>query len=124
MTWPDLETVIPRRLSDALDVPAGPETPADLSVFVRVSIAGGADDGLNDVVAVDVEAFAPTRAGARNLAEDARQAMLQLAGTDVSDDGTELIDTVTTAVRPQWVDYKNTLVERFVAAYRVTTRRQ
>lgn len=124
MTWPQLERVIPPRLTEALGIEAGPATPADLSIFLRVSIASGSDDGLNDSTLVDIEAFAPTREGAYNLADDARAVMLAMGGTDRSRDGNELIDTVLTATRPTWVDYRNPNVHRVVASYRVTTRTQ
>ncbi|NNG20498.1 hypothetical protein HJ590_13165 [Naumannella sp. ID2617S] len=124
MTWPQLEAVIPPRLTEALGVDSGPVTPGDLSIFLRVSVASGTDDGFNDSTLVDVEAFAPTRSGAINLAEDARGVMLALGGTDRSTSGDQLIDKVETATRPAWVDYRNPNVHRVVASYRVTTRSQ
>lgn len=122
--WPQLEVVIPPLLTEALGIDAGPVTPSDLSLFLRVSVASGADDGFNDSTLVDVEAFAPTRGGATNLAEDARAVMLTLGGTDRSQAGDELIDRVETATRPVWVDYRNPNVHRVVASYRVITRAQ
>lgn len=119
MSWPNLETLVSDRLSSVLGVAAGPETPADLSLYLRVTVASGDDDSLNDRTLVDVEAFAPTRDGATNLAEDARMVMLGMAATN---NGGGLVDTVTTALRPRWVDYRNPDVERVVSAYRIVCR--
>lgn len=126
MRWVDVEKVVAARLTAALAVPADSETPEVLEgkTFLRVMVASGDDDGINDSPTVDVEAFAPSRRGAYLLAEDARLVMLGMAGRDPSGDGRELIDSVSTAVRPRWVDYRNPKVDRVVAAYRVTTRLQ
>lgn len=124
MNWPDLEEIIPRCLTAALGVESGTDTFDDLSVFNRISIVGGPDDGFVESALVDVESFAPTREGARNLAEDTRQVVLSLAGTDASDTGSELIDTVRTETRPRWVNYRNPDLQRYVGSYRITTRLQ
>ena len=112
MDWPDIEALVVQRLS-ALVLPVmDPTGTRGLSVgvltdvlepgstwFVRVSIVGGGDDGFTERVVLDVEAFAPTRAGAMDLAAAARRATLALAGT-AEPDGTGLVDTVETVQRP------------------------
>ena len=139
--WLDVEAVLVGRLTELLparvqnDPDLAPlastlgvsvSTTADLEgrLFVRVNVVGGSDDGLNDSAMVDVEAFAPGRDLASTLAAVARQTMLDLAGTDASADGRQLIDTVRTSTRPRWVDYRNTKVQRYVASYWVTNRLQ
>lgn len=129
MRWPDIEALLVERLPELLPAADGvaTSTPGNLDglAFVRVTIApGGTDDGFNDTARVDVEAFAPTREGASELAEDTRRAMLALAASDTSADGSKLIDRVITVVRPYWVNYRNPAIHRFVATYQLTTRVQ
>lgn len=126
LSWPDVEEIVVAYLSDALDqVEVATSTPDDLTrAFVKVTVQTGTDDGVNDRALVDVQAFAPTRTGARTLAEDCRDAMHALAARDFSDDGSELVDRVQTSLRPAWVDYKNLRIHRFVASYWLTTRPQ
>lgn len=127
LSWPDVEALVVAYLEGALD---GPEvattTPADLEgrAFVKVTVQTGTDDGVNDRALVDVQSFAPSREGARNLAEDCRAAMHALVARDFSDNGSELVDRVQTSLRPAWVDYKNPRIHRFVASYWLTTRPQ
>lgn len=124
--WPDVEAIVVAYLESTLaPVQVATSTPDDLSVpFVKVAVSTGTDDGVNDRALVDVQAFAPTREGARNLAEDCRTALHALTGRDYSADGSELIDRVMTSLRPAWVDYKNPRTHRFVASYWLTTRPQ
>lgn len=129
MRWVDVEALLVERLPALLPgVDAvGTDTPSDLAgmVFVRITVApGGTDDGLNDNVRVDVETFAPTREAAVTLGEDARQAMMRLAGTDTSSNGRALVDRVSTIVRPHWRDYRNPAIQRVVATYDVISRLQ
>lgn len=134
--WMDVEAVLVRRLRDALRPLMDPDgsrklgvatdTPADLKGrwFVRVQVVTGSDDGLTDSPMVDVETFAPTREDSSDLAMTTRRVLLAMAGTDTSPDGRQLFDTVRTATRPVWVDYRNPDVQRFVATYWVTSRLQ
>ena len=122
--WPDIELVVGTWLRASLPtarvvtkLPATLETAMPL---VWVARGPGSDDGITDSPLVDVAAFAATRAGMWQLAEDARQAMHELAGKVVAGD---LVDTVDTAVGPVWLDYENDAVNRAVASYRLALRR-
>ena len=120
--WPDVEALAVRYLNTALVVRVATNVPADvdsLPGFVRVSRGPGSDDGVTDAPLVDVETFAPTQGVAATLAEDAREAMHDLAGTVVNG---ALVDAVTTATAPVRVAYSPNLT-RYVASYRVTLRR-
>lgn len=120
--WPDVEKALVPHLTQALGVRAAVATPADLEQlpgFVRITRGPGEDDGLTDSAAVDVEAFAPTRAAAWALAEQARAVVLGLQGRRV---GAVLFDSARTVSAPQWVDFRNPAVHRFVAVYRVAFR--
>jgi len=102
---------------------AGTSTPADLEkagIFHRVSRGTGSDDGTTDAPLVDVETFASRRMTAAEAAELARQTMLALVGRSVAG---ALIDRVSTATGPTWLDYRNPAVHRYVHSYRVELRR-
>src|SRR5699024_1548307 len=78
MRWPDVEKLVIAHLNAALSVRVATNLPANvesLPGFVRVSRGPGSDDGITDEPLVDVEAFAPSRGAAADLAEGARQAM-------------------------------------------------
>lgn len=118
----DVEAVVVTHLTATVGA-TSTALPGDLEGSLprtRVAVGGGSDDGVTDEALVDVESFADTRAGAADLAEDSRQAMLGLAASTA---GGPLVDWVRTATRPVWVDYKNPAVHRFVATYRVALRR-
>lgn len=102
---------------------AGTSTPNNLEsagVFHRVSRGPGSDDGTTDAPLMDIETFASRRLAAAEAAEVARQVMLSLTGQSI---GGVLIDRVTTASAPAWVDFKNPAVHRYVHSYRVELRR-
>ena len=129
MRFIDLEAAIIARLPATLPEPidwCSTDTPGDLTgtVGVQVAVAVGSDDSLTDSTLLDVYCFAPTREGAFDLAEDVRLGMLSLTATDPSLAGNQLIDTVRTASRPYWLDYRNPATHRVAAAYRVTSRIQ
>ena len=127
LSWPDVEEIVVAYLESVLTgVEVASSTPDRLEgkSFVKVTVQTGTDDGITDRAMVDVQAFAPSRAGAQALAEDCRNALHDLAARAVSDDGTSLVDRVQTSLRPAWVDYKNPRVHRFVASYWLTTRAQ
>lgn len=137
MDWPDIEALVISRLlprvkeavdpdgSRGLDVDASVRTDdLDAGVwFVRVQAIGGTDNGLTERVRVDVEAFAPERADAMDLAHAARRIMQGLAGTADADGG-RLIDAVRTAQRPIVLPYRNDKTTRVGASYDVETRLQ
>lgn len=121
--WPDVEKALVAHLAQTLGARVSVKTPPDLEHlpgFVRVTRGPGTDDGLTDAPTIDVEAFAPSRGAARELAERARQAMHELQGRRAD---AVLFDSVRTAVAPSWVDWGNPAVHRFVAAYAVGFRR-
>lgn len=129
MRFPDLEALIIARLPQLLPLPldwCSTDTPEVLKgrVGVRIIAGPGSDDGLTDSTLVDVECFAPSRAGAFDLAEDVRIAMVAIAATDTSTAGDQLVDRVETAVRPAWSDYRDPDTNRVAASYRVFTRIQ
>jgi len=100
-------------------------TPADLEGrwFVRLEVVNGTDDGLTDTAWVDVEAFTPDRGQSMDLAHAARRAIHGLAGT-ARTDGQGLVDSVDTATRPRWINYRNPAIHRVAATYVVATRLQ
>lgn len=99
----------------------GTDTPADLAgkVFLKVTSPTGSASTIDDVFLVDLDAFAPTREGAFQLARDGRKALTALAATAPLGG---LIDTVRTATLPSWIDYRNPAVQRVHASYRVVAR--
>ena len=124
MRWPDIELVVGAYLRSTLTARVVTKLPATLETampLLWVARGPGSDDGFTDSPLVDVAAFAATRAGMWDLAEDAREAMHALAGRSV---GGALIDTVSTAVAPVWLDYENDAVNRAVASYRLALRKR
>lgn len=122
MAWPDLELLAVTYLSDQLGVRVVTVLPADLAdhlPLIRVARGPGDDDKVTDSPLLDVETFAADRGGMWDLAEDTRQALHALAGRAV--DG-KLVDTVTTATGPTWVEYGNPAAHRAVASYRFALR--
>lgn len=121
--WPDVEALAVSYLSSRLSsVRVATKVPVDvndLAGFVRVARGPGGDDGVTDSPLLDVEAFAPSQQVASGLAEDAREALHDLAGAVV---GGALVDSVSTSVGPVWVEY-SPHVERYVASYRLNLRK-
>ena len=121
--WPDVEALAVSYLRAALGVSVATNVPADVETrpaFVRVTRGPGSDDGTTDAPLLDVEAFAPTQGAASALAEDAREAMHNLAGAVVNG---ALVDSVSTATAPVRVAYSPN-VTRYVASYRLNLRKQ
>jgi hypothetical protein len=88
--------------------------------FLRVTCFGGTDDLITDLSRVDVDAFAATRAAAKELAGAARQRLL---GKPHVGDGW-VLDHVRTDVKPHYVPYVDSPPPyRYTAAYSVTARR-
>ena len=132
-SWPDVEALVVSRVAPVvvaeLDplgdyrLDGGTDTPEDLAgrLWFRVGVVNGNDDGLTDTAIVDVEAFAPTRELAADLALALRHAVHQLAGTG---EVGALVDSVRTVARPRFMPYANPNVYRFGATYAVATRLQ
>jgi hypothetical protein len=136
--WPDIHPLAIAHLRTVLGMPPGgvaTEVPGgDASKvgsmewfvtehggFIRVARGPGSDDSVSDSFLLDVETFTGLTAGAGwTLAEDAREAMHDLAGAAVNG---VLVDTVSTATAPVRVDYSPN-VERYVASYRLNLRKR
>ena len=124
--WANPEKTLRKMLVEAEVLPAdriGVSVPGNLEEVlphIRLTTVRGADDGLTDRVVVDLEWFDTSRSKASDGAEMLRGTLHRLAGTQTSDG--HLIDTVTTANRPHWVDYKNPKIHRYAATYEVSTR--
>ncbi len=121
--WPDVEALAVTYLSAALSVRVATNVPTDvhdLPNFVRIARGPGSDDGITDSPLLDVETFAPSQGDAADLAEDAREAMHNLAGAAVNG---ALVDSVETATGPVRVRYSPS-VERYVASYRLHLRKR
>lgn len=124
MAWPDVERLAVAYLSERLGVRVSTKVPNNLTSvlpMVRIIRGAGSDDGITDSPLLDVEAFAGDQPAASALAEDAREALHDLAGRAVNGD---LVDTVATATGPVRLDWGNPAVERYVASYRLGLRRK
>lgn len=118
--WPDLESllvkVLPQRVAvDGVSTVTPPTL--DGKRWLRVTYGPGSESTVDESVLMDVEAFAPSRVAAKDLAEQARAAMHDLPASTAP-----LVDRVEVAVRPAVVPYGNPGVFRCVASYRVTVR--
>lgn len=125
MRWPDLHKLAVVHFTASLSgVWVSTRVPADLEErlpALRVIRGPGDDDGITDAPLLDVESFAASEGAVWGLAEDARQAAHALAGSAVSG---ALVDSVTTATGPVYLDYGNPAVWRVVASYRVQFRKR
>lgn len=125
MRWPDVNALAYAYLTAALSgVRVATKVPPDLESalpFVRIIRGPGSDDGITDSPLLDTEAFAASEGAAWDLAEDVRQAIHALAGQAVNG---ALVDSVTTATAPTWLDYGNPSVVRVVASYRMHLRKR
>lgn len=123
--WPDVEMVLADLLAaEFLPSPehAGSTTPAnldDLLPFCQVVRYGGADDGVTDFPAVDVDWFAATRAEALSLARRGHQFLLSGRLFVAS----SLIDGVVTSVGPVERPRPSGNIRRFGGSYTVSARR-
>ena len=123
MRWQSVEKALVAGLRADLFVRVGTKVPADvetLEKFVRVARGPGTDDLITDSPTVDVECFSNDYSTAGDLAEDVREWFHALTGRKV---GAVLVDRVSTAVAPAWVDYRNPGTNRFVASYRLEHRK-
>lgn len=123
MRWPDIEKALTAGLrAEAIADRVGTKVPDNieqLSQFVRIARGPGSDDSITDSPLIDVECFAQDYGAASALAEDIRQYLHSLTGHRV---GGVLIDRVTTATGPTYLDYGNPGTNRFVASYRLEYR--
>lgn len=123
MRFADVELVVRTALAAALPgVRVVSVLPSTLvPPVVRVARGPGGDDRVHDMPAVDIDCFAATRSAMWILAEDVRQAMLDLRNSAA---GGSLIDSVTTRSGPMFLPYGNPDVQRAVAVYGLTLRIQ
>lgn len=123
-TWDNPEQVLRSMLADrhgALEDYSS-ETPNNLASrlpFHRISAVRGADDTVTDTTIVDIESFASSRWLASQESEALRGVIRSLVGKGKGD---WLIDSVSTVMRPVWRDYRNPMIQRFVATYSVDMR--
>jgi hypothetical protein len=127
--FPDAEHMLMDALADLVAGPADVVTviPDDLQTrlatgrsVIRVRVIGGSDDRIADHPRVDVETFGSTRAAAQPLAETIRQRLI--SGPLRTSHG--IIDRAATEVGPQEIPYDDPDVRRWIATYRLSTRRR
>lgn len=150
-TFPDVETAILYGLSakvgdfwataspssPSLDPPedgrsrhVGGKTPGDLQArlpFWRVHVFTGDDDLITDHPVADIDVFAQTWEVGRHLAELTRTWMLAaphvIASVENGTPRTVILDAVSTRVRPFWLPWEDTDVDRFMSTYVISARR-
>lgn len=118
-SWPDVEDI-----GLALFVPVGPTvlvTPATITPpLVVVRRVGGFDDKITDQALLQVQTFGGSHAQGRALAEQCRQRVFAAVATEAA--GVS-IDRVSTESAPQFVDYGDLKLHRYVAVYGIEFRR-
>ena len=87
--------------------------------LMTVNRIGGADDRITDYPTIDVEFYAPTRAAAYDLAEQARQIVLK---TPVRF-GTVVVDNVLISAGPRRLPFADDKINRFGIRFRASVRR-
>lgn len=127
--FPDVETELILGLPPLLvidgggTIKAGSVTDNNLTVdvsagaFMRVGVLDDVGDHLTRRLTVDIEHFAATRRVAYALAEQTRGIFLSKRAI-----GGLLVDSVTVS-GPKRVPWDNTNIRRFLATYRISTRR-
>lgn len=118
--WPNVEVAYVEILADALGVDVSTDIPGnveELDGFIKVTRGPGSDDRITDAPLVDIDTFAVDYGRAWELAEQARQVML-----DSTNRSGTLIDAVTTEAAPRR-SYYGRNVERVIATYSVSLRR-
>jgi hypothetical protein len=98
------------------------DLPADVLArlpFVQVNRVSGGDDYITDSATVDVDCFAATRVSASAVARTVHAAMMRLRHTAVAG---VLVDSVETISGPQWINYEDENLQRYVATYLVESR--
>jgi hypothetical protein len=123
--WPDTYVAVSGAIDDlgtvGAQTPADPDGNYDWLPFIRVTYAGGPDDGITTTPTVFVDVFADGRGAASTLAGKIRQRMLN-GPHDI--DGSALIDHAGTVAGPSEVPYGDTTkVRRYAATYQIQMRR-
>lgn len=100
----------------AVDLPANVLTRLP---FIQVNRVGGSDDYITDSATVDIDVFHSTRGAASALARIVHATMMRLRHTAVNG---VLVDSVETVTGPQWIDYQDENLQRYVATYQIDSR--
>lgn len=126
--FPDMEEALIYGLPPALEatygrtgVTVGGNVPAALtgtSAFVRIQLLDDPDDGITRTAVVDVDVFAGTRSLAYDVAQEIRGVLGSVRAL-----GGVLLDEVATESGPKRVPWDNQTIRRFLATYRISTRR-
>ena len=87
--------------------------------FIQVNRVGGGDDYITDTAMVDVACFHSTRVQASTVARTVHKLMMALRHTAVAG---VLVDSVETVTGPQWINYDDENLQRYVATYLVDSR--
>lgn len=87
--------------------------------FVRVGRVTGNDDRITDVAVVDIDVFGASRQVARDLAEGIRAWLLGYPLTA----GSLIVDRVFTETAPTRAPWEDENVHRYLATYRISSRR-
>lgn len=126
--FPDIEVMVMDGLEAAFPALVGrlsTETPATLQTllatgdFVRIGKVTGTNDRYTDYSVVDVDVFARNRQRSHDLAEAIRAWLLGYPLTV----GTATIDRVVTETAPATAPWEDENVRRYLATYRISTRR-
>lgn len=96
-----------------------PQNVLNLLPFIQVNRVGGGDNYVTDSAMVDIDCFAATRATASTIARTVHAAMMRLKHTAVNG---VLVDSVETVTGPQWINYDDENLQRYVSTYIVESR--
>lgn len=128
MTYPDIETVLIDWLKTVLTAPAGgslyvggtytPEIEKAHAAAVRVELLDDPDDGITRVAYVQIEVYARTRSVAYSLSQEIRDVLWSSRSY-----GGMVRDRIFTVSGPKRVPWDNANIRRFLATYRISTRR-
>lgn len=121
--YADVEALLVIYLAGIPDVTGtSVELPANILTrlpFIQINRVGGSDDYITDSATVDVDVFHSTRAEASALARVVHAAMMRLRHTAVNG---VLVDSVETVTGPQWINYEDENLQRYVATYQIDSR--
>jgi hypothetical protein len=87
--------------------------------FIQVNRVSGGDNYITDSATVDIDCFHSTRAKSGAVARTVHAAMMRLRHTAV---GGVLVDSVETITGPQWINYDDENLQRYVSTYLVESR--
>jgi hypothetical protein len=96
-----------------------PHAALSMLPFVLVTRVSGGDNYITDSATVDVECFHSSRFLASEIARTVHAAMMLLRHTAVAG---VLVDYVETITGPQWIDYDDENLQRYLASYLIESR--